>query len=228
MAKSKKGSQYERQFCKALSLWYSESMLEETRDDLFWRTAGSGARATSRKKKGIDTVNSCGDVGALDATAQPFTDLCMIELKRGYTTKRSNDSISLLNMIDKATTKRKQNAPALLQWLRKAKREARSHGVKHFAIVFRRDRKVSCIILMNNTFDMLCENNRPWTFPHDGPIAHFQIKRFKFCVMRFEDFVAWCPAKAFFQKVEKLGRRSKYRLGKYGKSKAHLFPKGFA
>ena len=40
----KKGPKFERDFCKRLSLWSSSGMDE----DVFWRTPGSGARATTK------------------------------------------------------------------------------------------------------------------------------------------------------------------------------------
>ena len=44
-----KGGEYERTVCKKLSLWVSNG----TRDDIFWRSAMSGGRATLQRKKGI-------------------------------------------------------------------------------------------------------------------------------------------------------------------------------
>lgn len=76
-----KGSKFERYVAKKLSLWWSDN----ERDDIFYLTSGSGARATTRKKKGIDTANSSGDIGTLDLIGKPFIDTFLIEVKRGYT-----------------------------------------------------------------------------------------------------------------------------------------------
>jgi hypothetical protein len=78
--KSGKGSAYEREICKKLSLWWTGGV----RDDIYWRTASSGGRATARKKLGKSTVGQYGDVCATDPTGKPLTDLCTIEIKRGY------------------------------------------------------------------------------------------------------------------------------------------------
>lgn len=43
-----KGSVFEREICKALGRWWTDG----ERDDIFWRTAGSGARATCRLERG--------------------------------------------------------------------------------------------------------------------------------------------------------------------------------
>jgi len=84
---SNKGSSFERDICKQLSLWISKG----TRDDIFWRTAGSGARATNRKRRGQTTCNSEGDMGCLDAEFSWFTDGILIECKRGYNSWRIDD-----------------------------------------------------------------------------------------------------------------------------------------
>ena len=99
MSKSSKGSAFERDFCKQLSLWWSDG----ERDDIFWRTAGSGARACTRRKTGRSTFGQCGDVQATDPIGQPFIDLFTIELKRGY----SKDTfVSLFDALDNAAVQK--------------------------------------------------------------------------------------------------------------------------
>lgn len=78
-----KGSGYERNICKKLSLWWSN----EKKDDIFWRTSQSGGRATQRMKSGCTTENSSGDACYLDAVGKPLVDLVCIEMKKGYTSK---------------------------------------------------------------------------------------------------------------------------------------------
>lgn len=84
---SNKGSAFERELCKKFSLWVSDG----NRDDLYWRTAGSGARASVRGKKEMATANSCGDMGCLDPEGAWLTDSFMFEFKRGYNTWRVED-----------------------------------------------------------------------------------------------------------------------------------------
>ncbi len=86
---SKKGGRFEREICKKFSLWISKG----ARDDIFWRTAGSGARATNRKRRGQTTCNSEGDVGYLDAEFSWFTDSVLIECKRGYNSWRIDNRL---------------------------------------------------------------------------------------------------------------------------------------
>lgn len=73
-----KGSSYEREISKKLSLWLSEGK----RDDLLWRTQNSGGRFTTRRKLGIDTQNQDGDITSTDPEAQFFSDRYTLELKR--------------------------------------------------------------------------------------------------------------------------------------------------
>jgi hypothetical protein len=96
MAKSSKGSSFEREVCKLLSLWWTQD-LNPPRDDVFWRTSQSGGRATERMKKNVATAYSSGDVTFIDPIGQPFIDALMIELKRGYTSE-----IAILDFLDKS------------------------------------------------------------------------------------------------------------------------------
>lgn len=75
-----KGQNFEREFCKLFSLWLSGGK----EDDHFWRTSGSGARATVRARKGKQTVNHVGDVAPVTDFAQKFLGNGIIELKTGY------------------------------------------------------------------------------------------------------------------------------------------------
>lgn len=75
-----KGSIYERQICRKLSLWWTNN----SRDDVFYRSDSSGARATSRNFRGRKTSGQYGDVAASDPVGEPLIDLFTIELKKGY------------------------------------------------------------------------------------------------------------------------------------------------
>ena len=73
-----KGSSFERMICKALSLWVSRG--EE--EDLFWRSAMSGGRATvSRKTTGRTLARQAGDITATAPEGHKLTDLFYIECK---------------------------------------------------------------------------------------------------------------------------------------------------
>lgn len=74
-----KGSAYERRICKALSLWVSE----RTRDDIFWRTASSGGRATirNRQRGSMKIKTQLGDICAVHSSGQPFLRRFFVECK---------------------------------------------------------------------------------------------------------------------------------------------------
>ena len=75
-----KGSSFERIICKKLSVWWTNG----ERDDIFWRSAGSGAMATNAHRSGSFRANMEGDISYSDAIGKPLMDLFCIELKNGY------------------------------------------------------------------------------------------------------------------------------------------------
>ena len=75
-----KGSTFERVICKKLSLWWTNGK----RVDIFWRSAGSGAMATTAHRSGSSRANMEGDISYSDAIGKPLIDMFCIELKSGY------------------------------------------------------------------------------------------------------------------------------------------------
>ncbi len=80
---TKKGPVWEREFAKILSLWWTNNK----NDDSFYKTDGSGARHTTRAKKGKRTVGQGADISANNEDGMILTNLVIIEAKRGYTSK---------------------------------------------------------------------------------------------------------------------------------------------
>jgi len=72
-----KGSSFEREICRKLSLWVSEG----NSDDLYWRSAMSGGRATVRTKKGQKTTHGQGDISSVTPEGSILTDNFVIECK---------------------------------------------------------------------------------------------------------------------------------------------------
>lgn len=111
MNPSRKGFSYEREISKKLSLWITEG----GRDDVLWRTEGSGGRFTNQKGKVLN--NSVGDIGVKDPSckqAVKLIDNVVIECKKGY-----SKDIDVLDLLD-----RKKGVPILQKWLDKLKKEA--------------------------------------------------------------------------------------------------------
>jgi hypothetical protein len=72
-----KGSAFERKICKSLSLWISKG----AREDLFWRSAMSGGRATVGRKGGKDHARHAGDISATSREGHVLTDRWYVECK---------------------------------------------------------------------------------------------------------------------------------------------------
>ena len=72
-----KGSQFEREVCKALSLWISNGKQE----DVFWRSAMSGGRATVARKRGKDAGSGEGDLAAVRPIGRLLLNRFVVECK---------------------------------------------------------------------------------------------------------------------------------------------------
>jgi len=72
-----KGAAFERECCKKLSLWLSKGQ----RDDLLWRSAMSGGRATIALARGRQAANQAGDISTVSAFGAVLVDRFVIECK---------------------------------------------------------------------------------------------------------------------------------------------------
>jgi hypothetical protein len=129
-----KGGKYERAVCKQLSVWWTGGK----RDDVFWRTAGSGGRATQRNRRGQRTFGQYGDVQATDPIGQPLLDVFTIEIKRGHPTATLTDVLH---------TQHTKTRPKLLNWIDKAERDCRNSGSMSWAIISKCDAKHALITI---------------------------------------------------------------------------------
>lgn len=71
-----KGSLFEREVCKRLSLWITHG----EKEDCLWRSAMSGGRATVAHRKG-KIVRQAGDICAVSPEGHAFTDKWYLECK---------------------------------------------------------------------------------------------------------------------------------------------------
>lgn len=76
-AGKRKGSEFERATCKALSLWVSGG----THQDLFWRSAMSGGRSTFGRKSGKDLSRQAGDISSVSPEGHALTNAFYVECK---------------------------------------------------------------------------------------------------------------------------------------------------
>jgi hypothetical protein len=76
-----KGSKFEREICKRLSLWLSKG----EREDLFWRSSLSGGRATLALRRDLARIlinkAQAGDLTAINQVAYDFAEALFIECK---------------------------------------------------------------------------------------------------------------------------------------------------
>ena len=124
--KRTKGSAFERFISTRLSKWWSHGK----HDDLAWRTAGSGGRATRRVDR--RTQNHYGDIGPTDDSMKPFFSLFAVELKFGYSKFSPYDMLDSIrgfgqlgkwwDKLLKTTKKAKAEWPMMV-WRRNGKQE---------------------------------------------------------------------------------------------------------
>lgn len=143
---SKKGTPFEREIAKELSWWWSWG----ERDDLVWRTASSGGRATQRCKTNQITKYQHGDFCPMDACIYPFFDFFLHEAKRGY-----NKTLDILESIDLPAHLKK--VPMLRQWKETAERDRDAAGRKEIMIIFQRDGRRKLVAVSNELMGFLLD-----------------------------------------------------------------------
>lgn len=150
MASASKGSVFERQVCGDLSRWWTHG----ERDDVFWRTAGSGGRATTRQQRGKQTAGGHGDIAAVDPIGEPLMRAFCFELKRGY----SRDTVH--HVIDRPDRAAEQVWEAFVA---QAAASAEGAGSVSWAIIAKRDRREAMLWLPASGLHLL---NRTHTTKH--------------------------------------------------------------
>ena len=165
-----KGSNAERTVAVDLSLWWTNG----ERPDTIWRTAGSGARFTTRAKSGKSTANSAGDFGFIDPIAKPLFDLLLIENKCGYT-----DQIDPLASVDSS------KLDILDTWLKKAYVECQQTKRHYPMLIFKRNRKARCVLIPVLLFNEIARR----VTSSSPRIVLFPQKT---VIMGFDEFLNWC------------------------------------
>jgi hypothetical protein len=126
---SRKGSAFERSICKLLSEWWTNGK----EDDIFWRTHGSGARATTRHKKGQSLKSQVGDIAAVDKRGRRFCQCFTVSIKRGYKGVTIQD---LIDVLDHG------KEPMLLGWIKECYEQTlQADSIGWLLIVKRNQRK---------------------------------------------------------------------------------------
>lgn len=185
MNSSAKGSTFEREIATQLSLWFTGGK----NDRVFWRSASSGAMATTRSKQGKTTSGGYGDITAIDPIGAPLTDRCVIELKKGY-----NEQFDPLWILDRLNSTKPTPLEAILI---KLFEETKVAGRTYPVLIFKRDRR-QAMIAVSSSF-IAAYHARAFadkhTFAH-GPCLVLNTKRLgeypHFSIFTLEHFLANC------------------------------------
>lgn len=197
---SNKGGQYERDVCRALSLWYTRGK----RDDLLWRSSQSGGRATQRAKSGKTTAGHYGDICATISAGEKLTRCVTWEAKRGYgdgkmrggKKRKTKASLTQLVTATRATWKSPspESLPGFIQQARAARLRA---GTRFWALVWKPDNIPAMIFMPDAMFDDLYlgadDSRAPFTI-YWPPLG---CRMANVAVMLFDDFLKHATPKNF-------------------------------
>lgn len=159
-----KGSEFERRVCKSLSLWVSHN----AKEDLFWRSAMSGGRATVGRRKGKDFGKHAGDISATAPEGHKLTDHFFIECKFVKDLRLGNFMM---------------HQPSVIRnYWDVAFKQAEEHG------------RAPMLIAKQNLGIVLClipsEEAKGFTWAKESAIARVMLDAFTSCaVLRFEQMV---------------------------------------
>jgi len=187
MSGSHKGSGFERDLCRQLSSWWTGG----TEDDLFWRTASSGGRATIRHRKGKRTAGQYGDICATDDRGAPLLQWLTIEAKRGYS------RVDILGVLDSNKAQHE-----LCSFIEQAEREAREAHVPFFLIVFKRDRGAPMVIAPWKLYCLVASWHGWRACVGPGPLIRFRpsAEPTSYVVCRLDGWLA-AVSPAFFKQT---------------------------
>jgi hypothetical protein len=193
MGAKSKGGNFEREVAVALSLWWSKN----SRDDIFWRTHGSGGRSTVRGKQNKRTEGQYGDISATDVSGKPLIEHWCIECKTGYSSSKKSEVLTkdgkkksvkqitnwcVLDAIDS-----KQNV-SVIEALWKQAHDQAIEAENQPILIFRRPRMSPCI-----AFNLRYFNHLSKIF--DIPNKHWIALRgnSSIVIMSLNDFFEWIP-----------------------------------
>jgi hypothetical protein len=151
----RKGGAFERLIANMLSLWWSDGK----RDDIFYRTASSGGRATQRSKRGKSTHGQYGDIQAADPIGQPLMDLCVVECKDGYAGQ------SIADLLDK---KEERHKPTYESFIKQSQFESDQAEAPYWLLIARRRGRQVMIYLPFDLYKALKEASRHRQRTHMG------------------------------------------------------------
>jgi hypothetical protein len=173
---SRKGGIFERLVSKQLSLWWSDG--ED--DNIFWRTAASGGRATVRSKKGKRTINNYGDIKADNPIGQPFLDCFTPELKVGY------PGVAIQDLFHHVQCTPGKNTDCWYNWIKQAKRSSKASGSLSWCLIVKKQKKSALIVMPTCMFHACLTMERRCEL---DCLMEFRIGPLKLSVCDFGEFL---------------------------------------
>jgi hypothetical protein len=189
MSGKSKGGNFEREISVKLSLWFTEGK----RDDVFYRSQSSGARATQRNKSKKTTEGQYGDIAATCKDGEPLIKLWSIECKTGYQSKsklkdgtKKVTNWDILDLLDS-----KSQEPMFAQMWNQCVIDAEI-SERQPILIFRRERKLPLIAITGLYYSRLTN----WFSISDFMIIHFDLSNLyypynKVTIIKLDDFLKW-------------------------------------
>lgn len=190
MSGKSKGGNFEREIASKISLWFSEGK----RDDIFYRSQSSGARATQRNKSGKKTEGQYGDIAASCSEGESLIKLWNIETKTGYCLSKSKlkdgtkkiTNWDILDLLDS-----KSQEPMFAQMWNQCVIDAEV-STREPILIFRRERKLPLITITGTYYSRLTN----WFNVPDFMKIHFDLSNLyypysKVVIIKLDDFLKW-------------------------------------
>lgn len=191
--KSQKGSTFERSICRTLSMWFSEG----ASDAIFWRSAQSGGMAKVRSKVGKKTFGSYGDIAALHPSGLALTQICLLELKRGYKQWSPFDVIDA-KPHGAAKKAAKQTFELFVDQMEEDKRIG---GIPYSALIYQRDKRHAGIGIETS----LLMKMRSWCGAFDFAFIRYKVKT-DYTFLTLGDFLEYSTPQFFIDMYKEIGQ----------------------
>lgn len=189
MSGKSKGGDFEREISKILSLWFTEG----ERDDIFYRSQSSGARATQRNKSKKTTEGQYGDICSTCKEGELLIKIWSIECKTGYAGKsklkdgtKKITNWDILDLLDS-----KSQEPMFAQMWNQCVIDAEV-STREPILIFRRERKLPLICITKQYYSRLTN----WFNVPDFMKIHFDLSNLyypysKVVIIKLDDFLKW-------------------------------------
>lgn len=189
MSGKSKGGNFEREISVKLSLWFTEGK----KDDIFYRSQSSGARATQRNKSKKTTEGQYGDICSTYKEGELLIKIWSIECKTGYSHKNKlkdgTKKITNWDILDLLDSKSQE--PMFAQMWNQCVIDAEV-STREPILIFRRERKLPLICITKQYYSRLTN----WFNVPDFMKIHFDLSNLyypysKVVIIKLDDFLKW-------------------------------------